>query len=188
MAPPAPDAAGLAQLLALSKVGTFSLPIANLQHTAIGRPLHRVGVSSIRTSIEDQGWLDSKMTACLVGPTPVGGLEAADVAEQQQYRILDGNHRLAALLEIEAERKKADPSCEPTFIGVEVHVGMSLEKERIVASSECCDWVLSVLLEAILLPPSCAPHHCSLEFCDRLQRSSVDCRSFYRRRVLCGAS
>eukprot|EP00752_Nemacystus_decipiens_P011591 g10293.t1 len=75
------------------------------------------------------------MTACLVGSVPEGGL-TEDVAEQQHYRLINGNHRLAALLRLVEEDKVADPPRTSTeAIEVDVHVGLSLERERLIASN-----------------------------------------------------
>lgn len=135
----ADDDAVLANILDESRVGRFTVPITNLEHTSLGRPLHTDGIKSIRDSITVQGWLGSKMTVCLVGSIPEGGL-TEDAATGHQYRLINGNHRLAALRELQDENKAADPPVPTTdFIEVEVHAGLSLEEERLIASSKSCD-------------------------------------------------
>ena len=131
----ADDPATLAKTLAGTKLGTFELPITNLQHTTMGRRIHLDGVSTIRDSIRANGWLGSKMTACLVGSVPNGGL-TEEVALEHQYRLVNGNHRLAALLQLFKEKSADDPSCEPTVIEVEVHAALTLGAQRHIASSE----------------------------------------------------
>lgn len=133
LTPPSP--LSLATTLEETKLGTYRLPITALQHTSSGRPLHQEGVESIRGSIHEKGWLGSKMTACLVGDVPAGGL-TVDNAPSLQYRLINGNHRLAALVLLLEEKKRETPSCDATIIEVDVHQPLSVDKERLVASSE----------------------------------------------------
>lgn len=84
------------------------------------------------------------MTACLVGPLPAEEM-TEDVAVGQQYRLINGNHRIAALLQLAGEQQDGESSRLPAVVEVEVHAGLSLEQERLVASSEYCDWALCVL-------------------------------------------
>lgn len=122
----------LASLLDQTREGAFTLPLSCFLHTASGRPQRQSGILEIRDSIKEHGWLGTPMTVCLVGDAPDGGL-TADIADSRQYRIVNGNHRLAALLLLEKERP---PDSSPTMITVDVHVGMTVDTERLVASSE----------------------------------------------------
>lgn len=137
MPPPDRGDTGLAKLLSSKSLGRFSVPLANLEATSTGRPLHETGVLAIRDSIEAQGWLGSKMTVSLIGDVPEAGL-TPEVASTLQYRLINGNHRKAALDRLHAENIAAIPPRQSIdVIEVDVLAGLSVENERHIAASEC---------------------------------------------------
>ena len=132
MPPTDADVGGLASVLKDSRAGTFTLPISRFIHTTSGRLLRRAGIDDLYADIKQKGWLTTSLpTVCLVGDVPEGGL-TADNADSRQYRMIDGNHRLAAIRLLEKE----PDSCAPAVIGVDVHAGKSKDTEKHIALSE----------------------------------------------------
>ena len=126
------DVGGLASVLKDSRVGTFTLPVSSFIHTTSGRLLRRAGIDDLYADIKQKGWLKRSLpTVCLVGDVPEGGL-TADNVDSRQYRMIDGNHRLAAIRLLEKE----PDSCAPAAIDVDVHAGISKDTEKHIALSE----------------------------------------------------
>lgn len=123
---------GLSSLLSETFVGAFTLPLACFVHTTSGRKLREAGVIDLLSDIKQKGWLSSHTpTVCIVGDVPEGGLTVEN-AESYQYRMIDGNHRLAALRRLTADNESSAPSA----IKVDVHSGISHDTERHIAISK----------------------------------------------------
>lgn len=79
-----------------------------------------------------KGWLTANLpTVCLIGDLPEEGL-TSDNDSVRQYRMIDGNHKLAA---IRLFMKDHHP-CASTAIDADVHVGLSTDIEKHIALSE----------------------------------------------------
>ena len=88
------EAGGLASVLKESRVGTFTL--SNFVHTTSGRLLRKAGIDVLYADIKKKGWLT------IIGDLPDEGL-TVDNANTCQYRMVDGNHRLAAIRLLEKD-------------------------------------------------------------------------------------
>lgn len=77
--------------------------------------------------------MGTAMTVCLIGSLPNEGL-TPERAASRQYRMINGNHRLAALLLLE---KELPAGSTQTTIAVDVHVGMTIDVEKHVAFCKC---------------------------------------------------
>lgn len=137
---------GVSHVLSETFVGVFTLPLTSFIHTTSGRKLREAGVNDLISDIKQKGWLSNQRpTVCLVGDLPDGGLSVEN-SGSHQYRMIDGNHRLAALRRL-AEDAALSP---PTDIKVEVHAGISEDLERHIAISKYCV-VFSVCVTAFCI-------------------------------------
>ena len=90
-------------MLSGSFIGTFKTRVSQVQHTSSGRELRRAGIELLCQSIKETGWLkDSIPVATLVDSTQERVIKEASVMDIL-LRLVDGNHRIAALRAIDDE-------------------------------------------------------------------------------------
>lgn len=128
------SASGIPKLLAKFYLGTIRVSIRSLELTSIGRAQRKSGVDALKKQIQLDGFDESYAPiVCLVNPLSSElSLETVVAEEGIKFRVIDGNHRVAALLMIDDEAKPASP----TFIRVRVHNPMPPATERMVAAGK----------------------------------------------------
>lgn len=125
---------GMSKLLAKFFIGVIRVSIRRLELTSIGRAQRQAGVVALTKQIESDGFDENfAPIVCLVHPLAVDqSLETLMTGEEIRPRVIDGNHRVAALLEIDDKTKPASPR----VIRVRVHQPMPPATERMVAAGK----------------------------------------------------
>ncbi|CAM9927002.1 unnamed protein product [Ectocarpus sp. 4 AP-2014] len=115
-------------LHAESFLGSWEVPVCNLDLTGSGRQVHHEGVAQLRKSIASNGWLDTRIIACRSG----GEEDVFDEskAKTATLRVIDGRHRCTALALNDKE------SGRTTSVIVEVNRAVDMETERVIAASD----------------------------------------------------
>lgn len=104
-------------LLQSTFVGLFEVSVSKLKLTTMGRPLREAGVVKILSSIEEDGWIAvSHPVVVLHNESDEKNIDEQN-ARDMTFRVLDGNHRVAAL----ARRDQIRGGNEDTIITVSVH-------------------------------------------------------------------
>lgn len=126
--------AGISKLLAKFYIGSPRVSIRDLELTSVGRAQRQAGIVALKKQIESDGFDESYAPiVCLVNPLPQEqSLDTVLAAGDMRLRVIDGNHRVAALQQIDEETKP--PS--PRVISVRVHQPMPQATERMVAAGE----------------------------------------------------
>lgn len=125
-------AGGMKKLLHPYFIRAVEVPASQLILTTMGRPQRQHGVTKLKAAIEEQGFLESH--APLV--TLMSVLEDVDTLEDlisdrsSRFKVIDGNHRVAA-------QQSIDKEClTDTKIPVRVHQPMQQSIERLVAQGK----------------------------------------------------
>ena len=124
------DSKDVGAVLASSLIETYRVPVSKLVITTLGRTLRQAGVSMLVKSIEDDGWLGSSIPIVTLVDSKQENTIDDKTASDYSYRTIDGNHRVAALREMD-KKKETD-----TIISVHVHRNLGEETERIIADRE----------------------------------------------------
>ncbi|CBJ33387.1 expressed unknown protein [Ectocarpus siliculosus] len=110
--------------------GRWKVPAGNLDLSFRGRPLRPDGVARIRQSIMSNGWVDTRIIACrLAGDN--GVLDEA-TAKTKPLRVIDGRHRCAALVALNAAKDSGQEICPL----VDVHSAVDADTERLIAGAQ----------------------------------------------------
>ena len=104
--------------------------MAQLRLTTMGRQLRLAGVQKILKSLDEDGWIAFSMPIATLVNKADEDVITEDNAADLDYRVIDGNHRVAVLLKRDETRKTS------TNISVRVHKTMGNRAERIVADRE----------------------------------------------------
>ncbi|CAM9995024.1 unnamed protein product, partial [Ectocarpus fasciculatus] len=110
--------------------GRWKVPAGNLDVSSFrGRPLRPDGVARISQSIMSNGWVDTRIIACRVA----GDKSVLDeaTAKTTTLRVIDGRHRCAALVAINAAKDSGQEICPL----VDVHCEVDADTERLIAAS-----------------------------------------------------
>ena len=124
------DKGGVGAVLTNSKVGTFEVPVSKLVLTNMGRSLRDAGVKQLRKSMEQDGWLSHSMPIVTLVHNGSEHAITQDNARNFDYRVVDENHRVAALRSLD-EQRGID-----SIIFVRVHRNLGERIERILADRE----------------------------------------------------
>ena len=123
---------GMGLLLQSTFVGLFEVSVSKLKLTTMGRPLREAGVVKILSSIEEDGWIAvSHPVVVLHNESDEKNIDEQN-ARDMTFRVLDGNHRVAAL----ARRDQNRGGNDDTIITVPVHRPLSDHAQRIIADRE----------------------------------------------------
>ena len=123
---------GVGPLMQSAFLGTFEASVSKLKLTTLGRPLREAGVKKMLSSIEEDGWIThSHPVVVLSRPSDEKRLYK-DETRDIHFRVLDGNHRVAAL----ARRDKNRGGNDDTVITVSVYRPLADNLERIIADRE----------------------------------------------------
>ena len=115
---------GVSVMLDDAYIGTFNVPLSKLRLTTTGRPLREAGVQKMMQSIKEDGWLTSSMPIVVVLNNEDGQNITAANACTIYYGVLDGNHRVEALLRRDRAFEEAhndEGLTRDTTIAVRVH-------------------------------------------------------------------
>ena len=130
---------GVSVMLDDSYIGTFNVPLSKLRLTATGRPLREAGVQKMMKSIKDDGWLTSSMSIVVVlNNEDCQNITTANACTIY-YGVLDGNHRVEALVRRDRAFEEAhndEGLTQDTTIAVRVHRRIGKNQERILADRE----------------------------------------------------
>lgn len=119
-----------AELLAGHLIGTFRARVSKLTLTTAGRALQEAGVDTLLKSITDDGWVTSATPVVTLEHAADEGILSDANSTDLTFRIIDGNHRVAALKRLD-EKNATD-----SIIDVQVHRALGERAERIIATSE----------------------------------------------------
>lgn len=123
-----PDPIGMQKLLQRSFIGTCRVSVAQLELTSFGRPLRQLGVQKLQKAIREHGFIESfAPLVCLT--ENLASLDS--LPSDALMRVIDGNHRVAALKANDEEDDKAASS-----VIVRVHTAMDDTMMRMVAEGE----------------------------------------------------
>lgn len=126
------DKTGVRPLLQSTFLGAFEVVISKLKLTTMGRPLREAGVKKMLSSIEEGGWIRSSTPVVILRNASDEKIIDKDNARDMTFRVLDGNHRVAAL----AMREKKRGGKEEPIITVSVHRSLPDNVQRIIADRE----------------------------------------------------
>ncbi|CAB1120660.1 unnamed protein product [Ectocarpus sp. CCAP 1310/34] len=138
---------GISKLLAKFYLGSHRVSIRGLELTSIGRAQRQAGIVALKKHIESDGFDESYAPiVCLVNPLPQEqSLGTVLAAGDIKLRVIDGNHRVAALQQIDEETKPTSPR----VISVRVHQPMPQATERMVAAG--CNRISSNVVKTLLV-------------------------------------
>lgn len=127
----------MAELLKTYFIGQAKVNVDDLVLTTIGREQRESGILALMKGMEHHGFIEGYApTVCLVQDLPVEqSLDMVLAVGGVKFRVLDGNHRVAAWRRIHDKNKADNPELE-TMIPVRVHRPMTPSTERIVAAGE----------------------------------------------------
>lgn len=125
-------ARGMQSLIQPFFISTAWVTASQLILTTMGRPQRQHGIIKLKAAIEEQGFLESfAPLVTLMSPLQDGvTLESVTSASGSRFKVIDGNHRVAAQAAIDKERGTA------TKIVVRVHQPMDESVERLVAQGK----------------------------------------------------
>ena len=126
------DKTGVGTLLQSTFLGLFEVAVSKLKLTTMGRPLREAGVKKMLSSIEEDGWIGSSPPVVILHNASDEKNIGKDNARDMVFRVLDGNHRIAAL----AMRDEKRGGKEDTIIRVCVHRALPDNVQRIIADHE----------------------------------------------------
>lgn len=134
---------GTSELLATFYIGAIKVPITQLDLTSIGREQRQAGVDALKKQIETDGFDQNYApVVCLLHPLPADQtLDDVLAVDGVRFRVIDGNHRVAALKMIDDEKPAAAPG---RVISVRVHQPMKPATERMVAAGRLSDMSASL--------------------------------------------
>lgn len=128
---------GMQKLLERSFIGNSRVSIDHLEMTTVGRAQRQSGIKELQTAIRDNGFIESfAPLVCL--PGDLQGSLLSDIPSGTTMRVIDGNHRVAALKANDEEAGRP-----PSTILVRVHNPMESTMMKMVAeggliATSCC--------------------------------------------------